>query len=166
MNTPYSSRKVAILPKLDTLPTSSVFRVHKPTDEYVYEATPVVLNDAAGVSGERADRIAADQQLAANISLETQQRQAADATLSTDIGTEILARINGDNALNTQIVNEVGARIDGDDNLALDLTTETTARVAGDTPQMFATFDLRNLPTSDPGNGQPWLSNGNIHVGP
>jgi hypothetical protein len=166
MTASYTSRKVAVFPVLPTLPTSATFHVHRPTDAFIYDATPTVLSDAAGVAGERADRIAADQQLAANIATETTQRQNADAALSSDIGTEILARIDGDNALQVSLVNETGARIDGDDSLAIDITNEATARIAGDTVAHWAGLDFSSLPTSDPGNGQPWLSNGNLHVGP
>tara|TARA_R110000868_G_scaffold73521_4_gene213197 strand:- start:11012 stop:11284 length:273 start_codon:yes stop_codon:yes gene_type:complete len=36
----------------------------------------------------------------------------------------------------------------------------------GVTPEEFAALDLDTLPTSDPGDGKPWLNGGVMQVGP
>jgi hypothetical protein len=38
--------------------------------------------------------------------------------------------------------------------------------IGGVTPEEFAALDLDTLPTSDPGDGKPWLNGGVMQVGP
>ena len=158
-------RKIAIYPNVGPLePTITVDHVRKPNDANTYVAS------GQNLPAETAARIAADAALSAAISDETNARVAGDNTLSGEITAEATTRANADTA-------ETNARVAADNTLSGEITTEATtranadtaeanARVAGDTAAMFATFNLSGLPTTNPGGGRPWLSGGNIHVGP
>ena len=158
-------RKIAIYPSVGPLePSVTIDHVRKPNDANTYTAV------GQNLPAESAARIAADLALRDAITNETNARIAGDNTLSGEIAAETTNRANADTA-------ETNARIAGDNTLSGEIAAETTnranadtaetnARVAGDTAAMFATFNLSGLPTTNPGGGRPWLSNGNLHVGP
>jgi hypothetical protein len=104
------------------------------------------------------------------LSGETAAREAADTTLQNNINAEASARAAADAALSTRITNETNARtaavqVETAGRIAGD-NAEASARAAGDTAAHWASLDLSGLPTANPGSGKPWLSSGNIRVGP
>jgi len=101
-----------------------------------------------------------------DLATESALRQAADASQAQDLADETTARVRADASQSAQLAAETTARTNADTNLQNALNTETTARQAGDTATHWASLDLSGLPTTNPGGGQPWLSSGNIHVGP
>jgi hypothetical protein len=159
-------RKIAIYP-IVTQPDPTLLLVsRRPDDANQYRATGGAVSGSA-VGDEASLRAAADASLQTQINTEAANRANADTT-------ETNARIAADNAEATTRANadttETNARIAADNSEATARanadTTEASARVAGDTAAHFATLDLSGLPTSNPGGGKPWLSSGNIHVGP
>jgi len=111
--------------------------------------------------------------LEAEIAAETAARQAADGVLSAALTTEQAARTQGDAAASQALANEAQARLSGDQANAARIYSETQARIAADanflTRQQlcsaWAGCNLSFLPTSDPGHGQPWLSDNVVCVG-
>lgn len=156
----YQQRKVAVIPTLTNPSVSSALPIAEPTSPFPHQVGPGSLRTVTGVDAEEAARIAGDNALQGQIITLTGQVNA----LNADLGQEILARTDADTVLQNNITNEVGARIDGDDALAIEITNETNARVQGDTVAHWASLDFRNLPTVDPGNGQPWLDGGLIRI--
>jgi hypothetical protein len=112
-------------------------------------------DNAALLAAERDARIAADQALARAIEAEIAARIAADAA-------EQAARAAADAYLTAYSQNSVAA-----------VTGEREARIAADALLvpitqlcgMWAACDLSFLPTSDPGNGRPWLDGNHLVVG-
>jgi hypothetical protein len=102
----------------------------------------------------------------AALALERTARIAGDTALTDAITAERTARENGDTVLGNAIVAERNARQSAD-------LAETMARIAADALLvpisqlcvMWAACDLSFLPTTDPGNGQPWLDGNHIAVG-
>lgn len=78
------------------------------------------------------------------------------AELSASLAQETTARTNADAALNTAVNNEAVAR-ENADALLVPIANLGT---------QFAATSLSGLPTTNPGGGLPWLSAGNVHVGP
>lgn len=157
-------RKVIIRPLLTQLTGTERIGLEKLDNPYQYELTPQTLDQSSGIAEERAQRIAADQALLAQIIAESVARVAGDTN-------EANARIAADNAEAQARQNadfqERQARIDGDNR-------EKRERIDGDAllvPKdqlcsLWAGCNLTFLPASDPGFGQPWLSNGYLVVGP
>jgi hypothetical protein len=116
----------------------------------VGSVVPPDLSDT--LASETAARISEDNALQADINAEANTRAAADTALSTRIASEA-------NARTAAVQVETASRIAGDN-------AEASARAAGDTAAHWASLDLSGLPTANPGSGKPWLSSGNIRVGP
>ena len=152
-------RKIAIFSQLKALTKDSAYRIWQPGNPNTFVANPEVMADATGVTDETAARVAADAALSTQISNETAARITAD-------NTEASARSGADTTLQTNINNEASARSSQDTTLQTNINNEATARASGDTAAHFASLDLSGLPTSNPGSGRPWLSSGNIRVGP
>jgi hypothetical protein len=102
----------------------------------------------------------------AALALERTARINGDTTLTNAITAERTARENADTALGNAIAAERNARQAAD-------IAETMARIAADALlvpiaqlcSMWAGCNLSFLPTTDPGNGRPWLDGTHIVVG-
>lgn len=91
-----------------------------------------LLSPTSLLSGETAERIAADIALNNAITAETASRIAGDNNLNNAITAETANRIAADNNLNNAITAETANRIAADNNLNNAITAETATRISND----------------------------------
>ena len=105
---------------------------NKRIDELTEQFNTEVANLNSLIAKEKADRIAADNQLQSNIDAEAQTRAEADSRLQANIDAEAGIRADADNTLQANIDKEAKARQDADNSLHEEISAETTARIHAD----------------------------------
>ena len=112
-------------------------------------------DNAALIAAERGARIAADNALQAAI-------VAADATRAAADAAEEAARIAADNLLRAAAVHTTTLLYN---EIVRATNAEALLVPKADLCSLWAACDLSFLPTSDPGNGMPWLDGNHVAVG-